>query len=41
VFEDRVLRRMFGLRRDEMMGGWEGGGNFIMRTLEICTLCQV
>jgi hypothetical protein len=22
VFEDRVLRRMFGPRRDEMMGWW-------------------
>jgi hypothetical protein len=22
VFENRVLRRIFGLKRDEMMGGW-------------------
>jgi hypothetical protein len=22
VFENRVLRRIFGLRRDEVMGGW-------------------
>jgi hypothetical protein len=22
VFEDRVLRRIFGLKRDEVMGGW-------------------
>jgi hypothetical protein len=22
VFENRVLRRMFGQKRDEMMGGW-------------------
>jgi hypothetical protein len=23
VFEDRVLRRIFGPMRDEIMGGWE------------------
>jgi hypothetical protein len=22
VFEDRVLRRIFGRKRDEMIGGW-------------------
>jgi hypothetical protein len=22
VFENRVLRRMFGTKRDEMIGGW-------------------
>jgi hypothetical protein len=22
VFESRVLRRIFGLKRDEMVGGW-------------------
>jgi hypothetical protein len=22
VFEDRMLRRIFGLKRDETMGGW-------------------
>jgi hypothetical protein len=22
VFENRVLRRIFGLKRDEMVGGW-------------------
>jgi hypothetical protein len=22
VFENRVLRRIFGLKRDELMGGW-------------------
>jgi hypothetical protein len=22
VFQNRVLRRMFGLKRDEVMGGW-------------------
>jgi hypothetical protein len=22
VFENRVLRRIFGLKRDEVMGGW-------------------
>ena len=29
VFENRVLRRMFGPRRDEVTGG---GGNYIMRS---------
>jgi hypothetical protein len=23
VFENRVLRRIFGLKRDEVIGGWE------------------
>jgi hypothetical protein len=23
VFENRVLRRIFGLKRDEVMGGWK------------------
>jgi hypothetical protein len=23
VFENRVLRRIFGLKRDEIIGGWE------------------
>jgi hypothetical protein len=22
VFENRILRRIFGLKRDEVMGGW-------------------
>jgi hypothetical protein len=22
VFDGRILRRIFGLKRDEMMGGW-------------------
>jgi hypothetical protein len=24
VFENRELRRIFGLKRDEVMGGWRG-----------------
>jgi hypothetical protein len=24
VFENRVLRKMFGLKRGEMTGGWKG-----------------
>jgi len=36
VFENRVLRRIFGPKRDEVTGGG-GGGNYIMRNLMICT----
>ena len=35
VFENRVLRRIFGPKRDEVTGG---GENYIMRSLLICTL---
>jgi hypothetical protein len=38
VFENRVLRRMFGPKRDEITGGWR---NCIMRRLMICSLRQV
>jgi hypothetical protein len=38
VFENRVLRRIIGLKRDEVMGGWR---NFITRSFGICTLYQV
>jgi hypothetical protein len=34
VFENRVLRRIFGPRRDEVM---EAGENCIMRSSIICT----
>ena len=34
VFENRVLRRIFGPKRDEVTGG---GENYIMRSLMICT----
>jgi len=34
VFENRVLRRIFGLKRDEVTGE---GENYIMRSLMICT----
>jgi hypothetical protein len=27
VFENRVLRRIFGLKRDEVTGGWRKGRN--------------
>jgi hypothetical protein len=36
VFENRVLRRIFGLKRDEVTGE-----NCIMRSFVICTLPQV
>jgi hypothetical protein len=32
VFENRVLRRIFGPKRDEVTGGWR---NFIMRKFAI------
>jgi hypothetical protein len=34
VFENRVLRRIFGPKRDEVMGD---GGNCIMRSFITCT----
>jgi hypothetical protein len=34
VLENRVLRRIFGLKRDEVIGN---GENYIMRSLMICT----
>ena len=34
VFENRVLRRIFGPGRDEVQGS---GENYIMRSLMICT----
>jgi hypothetical protein len=34
VFENRVLRRIFGAERDEVLGS---GKNFIMRSFMICT----
>jgi hypothetical protein len=38
VFENRVLRRIFGLKRDEVTGGWR---NCIMRSCMVCTLHPV
>jgi hypothetical protein len=38
VFENRVLRRIFGQRRDEVTGGWK---KCIMRSFVTCTLCQI
>jgi len=38
VFENRVLRRMFGPKRDEVTGS---GENYIMRSLVICTAHQI
>jgi hypothetical protein len=37
VFENRVLRRIFRPRRDEVTGI---GGNCIMRSFITCTPCQ-
>jgi hypothetical protein len=34
VFENRVLRRIFGPKRDEVTGS---GESYIMRSLMICT----
>jgi hypothetical protein len=38
VFENRVLRRIFGPKRDEVTGEWR---NCIMKSFMICTLCRV
>jgi hypothetical protein len=34
VFENRVLRKKFGLKRDEQKGG---GEDYITRSLVLCT----
>jgi hypothetical protein len=34
VFENRLLRRIFGLKRDEVTGEWR---KVIMRSFVICT----
>jgi len=34
MFENRVLRRILGPKRDELTGEWK---NYIMRNLMICT----
>jgi hypothetical protein len=34
VYENRVLRRIFGPKRDEVTGEWK---NYIMRSLMVCT----
>jgi hypothetical protein len=38
VLENRVLRRIFGSKRDEVR---ENGKNYITRSFMICTLRQV
>jgi hypothetical protein len=38
VFENRMLRRIFGPKRDEVTGG---GENYIMRSFITCTFGQV
>jgi len=38
VFENRVLRRIFGTKRDEVTGN---GENYITRSLMICTVHQI
>jgi len=37
VFENRVLRRTFGPKRDEVKWGWRKLDNEIMRNFMICT----
>jgi hypothetical protein len=37
VFENRVLRRIFGPKREEVTRGWK---NCIMRSFKNCTLHQ-
>jgi hypothetical protein len=36
VFEDRVLRRIYGLKRDEIVRGWRKPHAYN----ELCTLCE-
>jgi hypothetical protein len=37
LFEDRVLRRMFVLKRDEVQ---EAGGNYTIKSFIVCTFHQ-
>jgi hypothetical protein len=37
MFKNGVLRRMSGLRRDDMMGGWR---KLLKKSFFICALCQ-
>jgi hypothetical protein len=39
TFENRVLRRIYGWKRDEITGGWRE--NCIMRSFVTCTPRQV
>ena len=38
MFENRVLRRIFGSKKDEVPGGRE---NYIMKSFMICTPHQI
>jgi hypothetical protein len=38
VFENRVLRRVFGFKRDDVIGG---GGNCVMSSSVICNLPNI
>jgi hypothetical protein len=38
VFENRVLRKVFGPKRDEVTGG---GENCVMRSFKTCSVHQV
>ena len=38
VFENRVLRRIFGLKRDEVTVEWK---DYIMKNFVICTFLQI
>jgi hypothetical protein len=38
IFENKVLRRIFGTKREEVIGDWE---NCILRSFIICTLRQI
>jgi hypothetical protein len=37
VFENRVLRRMFGAKREEVAGGWRGLHNEELHSLYVST----
>jgi len=38
MFENRILRRIFGLKTEEVARGWK---NYIMKSFIICTLRQI
>jgi hypothetical protein len=37
VFENRVMRRIFGPKRDEVTGEWRNGGSCTMRNFILFT----
>jgi hypothetical protein len=41
LFENRVLRRIFGPKREEVVGGWRRLEDYIIRSFITCTLHHI